>query len=116
MEDAMKTSLIGAKEQDVDLDVDAVAKKMTFSIGKVVAKYFKDPRVMAQGTDSQAKELIECLVGDAMEGLKTACKEAPWFVQGDLSAPLLLAVHHTLKGAKVLSRTLGPDLEQHVQT
>lgn len=115
LQEAMTAAFLPFEAEDPSTTVDEMVKKTVQRITKQNIKFAKDERASQRGTAVQAKCLIEEYVDAVMGAISGAFYEKEWFTRVELTTPLLISALHTFKTAKIFTRTLGPQIEKHVE-
>lgn len=114
LREALFEALTPVAHMDNGWGLEEMVRRVQSYFTKAAKKFENDDRLQARGTAVEARALIEDLVSTAMGAVAAACYDKVWFMEADFSGALMVVTMHTIGGAKVLCRTLGPLLKRYI--
>lgn len=100
---------------DTEWTLEEMQKKIAQKFTKAGSKFWKDERFTARGTASLAKVVVEDFVETVLSSISTSCYDKAWLGQVDFGPPLKIATMYVFATAKVVSRTLAPQMDALVE-
>merc|ERR1712232_59050 len=117
--DGFNTALVEAlspyQGEETEWTLDEMIKRIQQRISKVSSKFYKDERMHAKATNTQAKALVEEFVEAVMATIQQGCYGKEWFPKVNFGKVLMFATMYTFGKAKCFTRVLAPMIEKFIE-